>query len=101
MTSSYRIRQLAEKDLEQIWLYTFHEWGIEQADKYIRLLIARFSWLSENQRLGKRRDDIKPGYYCFPEGRHLIFYMLSQDGIDIIGIPHQSMDIIGHFEEIM
>jgi plasmid stabilization system protein ParE len=52
MTSSYRIRQLAEKDLEQIWLYTFHEWGIEQADKYIHLLIARFSWLSENQRLG-------------------------------------------------
>lgn len=100
MTASYRIRQLAEKDLEQIWLYTFHEWGIEQADKYIRSLIARFSWLSENQRLGKTRDDIKSGYYCFPEGRHLIFYTISQNGIDIIGIPHQGMDIMGHFDAI-
>jgi toxin ParE1/3/4 len=100
MTASYRIRRLAEKDLEQIWLYTYQEWGIEQADKYIRLLISRCSWLADNQRLGKRRDDIKSGYYCFPEGRHLIFYTVFQGGIDIIGIPHQSMDIIGHFEEI-
>lgn len=97
MTASYTIRQLAENDLEQIWLYTFHEWGIEQADKYLRLLLIRFSWLSKNPRLGKQRDDIKPGYYCFPEGRHLIFYTLTKSGIDIIGIPHQSMDIIDYF----
>lgn len=96
MTASYTVRKLAENDLEQIWLYTFHEWGIEQADKYIRLLLARCSWLSENPRLGKRRDDIKPGYYCFPEGRHLIFYTIAKISIDIIGIPHQSMDIVGH-----
>ena len=100
MTIKYRIRQLAERDLEQIWLYTFQQWGIEQADKYVRLLISRFSWLSENQSLGKRRDDIKSGYYCFPEGRHLVFYTISQGGIDIIGIPHHSMDFIGHYEEI-
>jgi len=100
MTASYTIRQLAENDLEQIWLYTFHEWGIEQADKYTHLLLSRFSWLSENPRLGKRRDDIKPDYYCFPEGRHLIFYTLTKSGIDIIGIPHQNMDIIGHFDAV-
>jgi len=98
MTASHTIRQLAENDLEHIWLYTFHEWGIEQADKYIRSLLSRFSWLAENPRLGKRRDDIKPGYYCFPEGRHLIFYTITKNGVDIIGIPHQGMDIIDHFE---
>ncbi len=99
MTTGYTIRQIAENDLEQIWLYTFHEWGIDQADKYLHLLLARFLWLSKNPQLGKRRDDIKLGYYCFPEGRHLIFYTMTKSGIDIIGIPHQSMDIDGHFEE--
>ena len=96
MTPSYRIRQLAENDLEQIWLYSFHEWGLEQADRYIRLMIGRFSWLAENPQLGRRRDDIKPGYYGFPEGRHVIFYTITENGIDIIGIPHQRMDIISH-----
>ena len=88
MTTSYSIRKLADEDLERIWLYTNDEWGVEQADKYIRLLIARFKWISENPSLGKKRDDVKPGYYCFPEGMHLIFYILTKTGIDIIGIPH-------------
>jgi toxin ParE1/3/4 len=100
MTASYSIRKLAEDDLESIWLYTNDEWGIEQADKYIRLLISRFAWISENPLLGKKRDDVKPGYYCFPEGMHLIFYTCIKTGIDIIGIPHQSMDIVTHLENL-
>ncbi len=100
MTASYSIRKLAEDDLERIWLYSNEEWGIEQADKYIRLLVSRFTWISENSLLGKKRDDVKPGYYCFPEGMHLIFYMITKTGIDIIGIPHQSMDIVTHLESM-
>lgn len=96
MTARYTLRQLAADDLEQIWLYTFQEWGVEQADRYIRALFSRFLWLSEHPELGKRRDDIKPGYLCFPEGRHLVFYTISEQGIDIIGIPHQSMDVAGY-----
>jgi len=42
MTARYTLRQLAENDLEQIWLYTLQEWGGGQADKYIRALISRF-----------------------------------------------------------
>jgi len=100
MTASYSIRKLAEDDLERIWLYSNEEWGIEQADKYIRLLVSRFTWISENPLLGKKRNDVKPGYYCFPEGMHLIFYMITKTGIDIIGIPHQSMDIVTHLESM-
>ncbi|MEQ1621414.1 MAG: type II toxin-antitoxin system RelE/ParE family toxin [Methylococcales bacterium] len=99
MTSSYTLRQLAQIDLEEIWLYSLEEWGITQADHYIRTLLIRFSWLAENPAIGKSRDDIKPGYYCFPEGSHLIFYTLTDYGIDVIGIPHQRMDVIGHLEE--
>ena len=99
MTASYSIRKLAEDDLERIWLYTHDEWGVEQADRYIRLLISRFTWISKNPLLGKKRDDVKPGYYCCPEGMHLIFYMITKTGIDIIGIPHQKMDIVTHLKE--
>ena len=99
MTTRYTLRRLAENDLEEIWLYTLQEWGVDQGDKYIRGLISRFSWLMENPQIGKRRDDIKPGYYSFPEGSHIIFYTLTNYGIDIIGIPHQRMDIISYLKE--
>jgi toxin ParE1/3/4 len=90
--TGYSLRRQAVADLESIWLHRYQEWGTEQADQYLRSLFSRFSWLSENPRLGKQRTDITPGYYCFPEGMHLTFYAIAQDGIDIIGIPHQNMD---------
>ncbi len=96
MTPDYSLRALAQVDLEEIWLFTYEEWGIDQADKYLNLLFSRFIWLAENPLIGKKRDDIKAGYYCFPEGMHLVFYTLTQNGIDIIGIPHQNMDVINH-----
>ena len=94
MTTKYRIRALAQADLESIWLYTYEQWGVEQADTYLNALIQRFKWLADNPTLGKARDDIKQGYLCFPEGMHLVFYVIKNSQVEIIGIPHQQMDII-------
>jgi len=97
MTSTYSIRASARTDLEEIWLFTFEEWGLEQADKYLNSIFSRFEWLSRNPYTGKDREDIKAGYYCFPEGMQLVFYTMTECGIDIIGIPHQNMDFVCHF----
>jgi len=94
----YFIRELALADLEEIWLYTLSEWNLEQADAYTGSILARLNWLADNPGGGKPRDDIKPGYFCFPEGRHLIFYIMTDDAVDVIGIPHQSMDVPRHLK---
>jgi len=94
MTTKYRIRALAQADLESNWLYTCEQWSVAQADTYLSALIQRFDWLADNPTLGKQRDDIKEGYFCFPEGLHLVFYIIKNGQIEIIGIPHQQMDII-------
>ena len=99
MIVGYALHQQAQDDLEAIWIYSYREWGVEQAEQYARSLLSRFTWLSENPQLGKQRTEIKPGYYCFPEGMHLIFYKITQDGINIIGVPHQNMDIVSYFHE--
>ena len=99
MNAGYSLRQNAQEDLESIWLYSFQEWGVEQADSYIRTLLARFTWLAENPQLGQPRADVKPGYYAYPEGMHMVFYKTTRAGIDIIGIPHQNMDIVSHFDD--
>jgi len=99
VNAGYSLRQNAQEDLESIWLYSFQEWGIEQADSYIRTLLSRFTWLAENPQLGQSRPDVKPGYYSYPEGMHMVFYVIAKTGIDIIGIPHQNMDIVRHFDD--
>ena len=99
MTHRYFIRKLALTDLEEIWLYTLSEWNLEQADAYTSALLSRLNWLANNPGSGKPRNDIKPGYFCFPEGRHLIFYIMTDGTVDVIGIPHQSMDVAQHLIE--
>lgn len=99
MKQCYSIRELALRDLEDIWLYSLSEWNLEQADAYPGSILARLNWLADNPTAGKPRKDIKPGYFNFPEGRHLIFYMMTEGTVDVIGIPDQSMDVMQHLTE--
>ena len=96
---SYTLRLQVRSDLEKIWRYSFQTWGMEQADAYVTALVDRFDWLAENPQMGRNRDDIKKGYRCFPEGQHLVFYTVSDDLIDIIGIVHQRQDVSSHLTE--
>lgn len=97
--ANYTLRLQARSDLEKIWRYSFHAWGVEQADTYLTALVDRFVWLAENPQLGKKRDDIKQGYRCFPQGQHLVFYTVADDLIDIIGVVHQREDASNHLAE--
>ena len=88
----YRLRDQVLDDLESIWLYTLKEWSVNQADDYLRAISGRFKWLGEHPEAGKKRDEIKPGYRSFPEGTHLIFYLVWDEYIEMIGVVHQCMD---------
>jgi toxin ParE1/3/4 len=79
--------------------YTEDRWGREQRNRYLEAIDSRFAWLAANPTLGRLRPDIAPGYRCFPQGQHLIFYLMREGGIDIIGIPHQSMDVGDHLNQ--
>jgi len=93
----FNLTTRGKRDLQAIWNYTYRVWGEKQADKYVSALYHRFEWLADQPALGKSRPDIKTGYYCYLQGSHLIFYTLNKDRINIIGVPHKSMDIISYF----
>ncbi len=97
MTRGYRLRALARSDLESIWDFTLEEWGVDQAERYLSEVFACFDELAANPLLGRRRDEVKPGYRSFPQGRHTVFYKIESDGIEIIGVVHQSADVERHF----
>jgi toxin ParE1/3/4 len=70
-----------------------------QADSYITAVSKRLQWLAQQPQTDKHRPDIEHGYYCFPQSQHLIFYLIRDNAIDIIGIPHRSMEIGIIFDE--
>lgn len=89
---TYRVTPKAERDLLAIGQYTLSRWGKRQRNIYLQSLVKRFSWLCEYPDLGTNRADIKAGYLCYHEGKHLIFYIVSDNFIDIIGVLHERMD---------
>jgi toxin ParE1/3/4 len=97
MSGTYALRQLARADLEAIWIYTVEQWGVEQAERYLHGVFDCFEELAANPRLGRDRDDVKAGYRSFPQGRHVVFYLIASEGIEVIGVVHQSADVDARF----
>ncbi len=93
MSAAFRLTPKAVADLDAIANYTIATWGEDQLEDYLRSLNSRFEWLAGNPLAGRERYDVHPGYRCFPQGSHVIFYMVNNGHVDIIGIPHKSMDI--------
>ena len=100
MSGTYSLREFALADLEAIWVYTVEQWGIEQAERYLQGLFGCFEELAANPRFGRERSEVKAGYRSFPQGRHVVFYLIVPKGVEVIGIVHQSVDVDAHLGEL-
>ncbi|OUL60518.1 type II toxin-antitoxin system RelE/ParE family toxin [Flavobacterium sp. AJR] len=92
---NYKISNEASYDLEKIWLYTVENWSIEQADRYLNLIIDEIEYLCLKPNSGKNFEHIRKGYLRTEVKSHLIFYRINtkQNELEIIRILHQMMDI--------
>ncbi|RNI38825.1 type II toxin-antitoxin system RelE/ParE family toxin [Hanamia caeni] len=92
---NYNISKEASLDLEEIWLYTFEHWLIEQADRYYNQLLNEIEYISKNPKSGKDYSNIRKGYLRTKVNSHLIFYQINESEklVEIIRVLHQSMDI--------
>ena len=92
--SVYKISNKAVNDLDEIWIYTFNKWSVQQADRYYNLIISEIEFLSVNPDAGKSMEHIKKGYKSSKVKSHLIFYKLNESNtVEVIRILHQQMDI--------
>jgi toxin ParE1/3/4 len=96
MSARYTLAPRAQADLEEIWQYTAKCWTIEQAETYIRQLANHFASVAERPEIGMRCQEIRPGYYKFPAGSHVLFYQITDGGINIVRILHERMDAARH-----
>lgn len=83
----------ARSDLEDIWLYSFSEWGRAQADAYVSSLRSVIKGLQDGQTVSRKADAAKPGYRLAVAERHLVVFRQTPDKIIVIRVLHQRMDI--------
>lgn len=96
----YRVRftEQADSDLFNIYLYTYKTWGVTQADKYTDGLREAIAFLAQEPGRPGTVDcsALRPGYRSYHHQRHLIFYRVVKDALEIIRILHDSMDVPRH-----
>jgi len=91
MVKPYRLSPLAEADLEGIWLYTFENWSMAQADAYHNRLVAAFEGLAAGSKYG-RSAGVFPDFQKYLCGSHVIYFLDEADHLDVIRILHQRQD---------
>lgn len=91
----YKISKEASNDLEKIWLYTIENWSVDQADRYLNLIMDEIEYLSGKPNSGKDFSHIRRGYFRSKVKSHFIFYRISkkEESIEVIRILHQNMDV--------
>ena len=90
-----RVRLLpkAQEDLADIWRYTLDSWGEDQAFKYTDDLDAAFSRLADQPLIPRERIEFSPPVRIVHHASHLIVYLVDDQGIIVIRVLHENMDV--------
>jgi toxin ParE1/3/4 len=95
----YVLTNKAVSDLSSIWDYTFEVWSENQADKYHQLLVDGFEELAGAPDKGKSFEEIEIGLKGFRVAKHIIFYLIGDNRIEIVRILHEQMDLRQHLND--
>ena len=89
-----RYTHKAVEDLTDIWNYTADVWSERQADDYYEMLVASCRKIADNpeRKLGE-------GIYGFKVNRHIVFYRILSDEIEVVRILHERMDLSNRFAD--
>ncbi|MDJ0683589.1 MAG: type II toxin-antitoxin system RelE/ParE family toxin [Alphaproteobacteria bacterium] len=87
-----RLSPAAYADLKTIAAYTAKKWGADQRTRYLVKFDKIFIRLAEQPAMGRPRDALRPGYRSVSVGRHVVFYRILPDGVEVVRILHESMD---------
>lgn len=93
--SRIQISLQARRDLDSIWLYSLKRWSKAQADEYYLALREQLKTALVDPDSGVAVA-IRPGLRKLLSGSHYIYYRPVANGIEIIRVLHQSMDVHQH-----
>ena len=79
-------RPAASIDLDCIWDYYVGVAGKHTAEKMLREISATCAVLKNHSLAGRARDEVQLGLRSAIAGRHVIFYLVTQEVIEIVRV---------------
>lgn len=95
--NKYILSQEADFDLEEIFEYSYVEFGLNQAIKYLGEIDDVFINIVNTPEIGRTRNELKKGLYSMPIGMHIIFYRILTDHIRIVRVLYGGRDLPRNF----
>ena len=86
------LSRLADQDLGDIYIYSFQQFGQQQAERYTRDIHSRFELLADFPGMGLPARIGESSCLKFPTGSHVIYYKRTERGIFIARILHAMQD---------
>jgi toxin ParE1/3/4 len=94
--SKLRLSAHAKADLSDVWFYIAQD-NSAAADAFIASLLGKMDLLAQSPRLGRRRDELRPGLRSFPVGNYVIFYRRADRGIEVVRVLSRFRDVASFF----
>jgi toxin ParE1/3/4 len=88
---TYRLSDLAESDLAEIWSYVAEDASPTKADRLIDAIFDRFELLVEQPRMGRNRPEFGEGVRSFVVESYVMYYRYDQ-GLLIARVLHGRRD---------
>ena len=95
----YRLTPDAQTDLIEIRRFTVKQWGTAQSQKYLLELRQTIRLLAETPSLGKSRPDVGSNVLSFPHVSHVIYYVVHEQQLIVLGVLHKRMVPLNHLAE--
>ncbi|HXO70568.1 MAG TPA: type II toxin-antitoxin system RelE/ParE family toxin [Bradyrhizobium sp.] len=92
----YVLSPRARKDIDDICEYTVEHSNVEQAEIYLRQIQRAIETVAADPKIARACDDIRPGYWKYPAGSHVLFFRITAKGINVVRILHSKMDFERH-----
>ena len=94
--AAYRLSRRAAIDLGGIHEYTTVNFGLAQAQRYLIGMHERFVDLARQPMLGRSTGQLAPNLRRYEYRSHVVFYLAEYEGVLIVRVLHQSMDVRRH-----
>lgn len=99
MSSQFRLTEPAIQDIEQMADYLARQSGLDQGERFLNKLDAKFSKIAQFPNLGRQRDEILPGLRSLPMDNYLILYMLIGQDVEIFRVVSGYRDLSALFTD--
>lgn len=91
--SKFTVTKAANADIRSIARYTQDTWGRDQRRRYLDGLNEKFEVLAAMPEMVAERRDFRPPVRIHHHEKHLIIYVITDSGILIVRVLHQSQDV--------